>query len=551
MALLETKNLTFTYPGETNPVLRELSLTINKGEFVVIAGPSGSGKSTLLRLFKQEVTPFGKREGELYYEGVPLHLLDKKKAAREIGIIFQDPENQTVMDRVLNELTFGMENLQIDPVRMRKKIAELSHFFGIHPLLKRSIHELSGGQKQLVNLASVLLMEPTILLLDEPTAQLDPVASKNFLHILNRVNQEFGITILMAEHHLDDVLPLCDRLIFLNAGNKVLEGQPRQVIGTIQEHNYDQFQNYLPGITRLFLNFQPHSPDDAVPLTVREGRQWIQKIRIERQGKEDEKPEISSPLLELKNIVFQYEKGGDRIFDHLDLSVSEGEFLAIVGANGTGKSTLLKIMAGLEKPQKGRVLYRGEKLTRPRPEAIHYLPQNPKLLFTRDTIREELADFMARKNDRAAKKRIQNLMEFFNLEDYLDRHPFDISGGELQTLAFMIVLLSAEQLLLLDDPTKGLDPDINRETAKRPQELQKKGVTIIMATHDIEFAAEFSDRCAMLFQGTVTAIDETARFFKGNTFYTTTINRMTRNTAVPEVVTLEEAKQVWKVVETW
>lgn len=549
MALLETKNLTFTYPDEAKPVLRDISLTVDKGEFLVIAGPSGSGKSTLLRLLKQEISPFGRREGEIYYEGTPLHQLDKKKAAREIGMIFQDPENQIVMDHVLNELIFGMENLGMDTVQMHKKVAELAHFFGIHPFLKRAVHELSGGQKQLVNLASILLMEPAILLLDEPTAQLDPIAAKNFLHIINRVNKEFGITIIMVEHHLDDVLPLCDRMIVLDAGKITIEGKPRQVIQTIWERKHGQFRHYLPKVAQLFFHFQPHSKANSVPLTVREGRQWVQQILVERQEKQIKEQKSSRPLLELKNIVFQYEKDRERVIDHAHLSVQEGEFLAVVGANGTGKSTLLKIMAGLEKPQKGKVLYQGRKLTRPQPDTIHYMPQNPKLLFTRDTIREELADLVRHQNRADARERLQDLLQFFDMSAFLDRHPFDMSGGELQKLAFMIVLLSEAKLLLLDEPTKGLDPESKQQTGKLLQELQKNGVSIVMATHDIEFAASFSSRCAMLFQGTVTATDETSTFFKGNTFYTTTINRMTRNSSVPEVVTLEEAKRVWNVVQ--
>lgn len=552
MVLLETKKLTFTYPDEPEPVLKELSFTVNQGELIVIAGPTGSGKSTLLRLFKQEIAPFGKMTGDILYEGTPLYSLDKEKAAREIGMIFQDPENQLVMDRVLNELAFGMENLGMDTVTMRKKVAELAHYFGIHSLLNKPIHELSGGQKQLVNLASILLMEPKILLLDEPTAQLDPVAAKDFLHMLDQINKEFGITIIMVEHHLDEILPICDRLLVLSDGKISFVGNPREVIESIWQREKEPFSHYLPQIPRLFLHFHGHETTPQVPLTVREGRDWIKKISVrpkEHEG-EDTNKQMGPSLVEARNIVFQYEKEGERIFDHLDLVIREGEFLAIVGANGTGKSTLLKLLAGLETPQKGKILYRGRKLAQPQPQEIYYMPQNPKLLFTQDTVREALENNLRKEQNTGIVQRLQELIDFFRIKELLDRHPFDLSGGELQTVALLIVLSSEAKLLLLDEPTKGMDPVIKEKVGNLLKHLQKNGVTIIIATHDIEFAAAYSSRCAMLFHGAVTASGETSSFFKGNTFYTTAINRVTRNSHVPEVTTLEEAKRLWKVVET-
>ncbi|MFS8651190.1 MAG: ATP-binding cassette domain-containing protein [Caldibacillus sp.] len=552
MVLLETKKLTFTYPDEPEPVLKELSFTVNQGELIVIAGPTGSGKSTLLRLFKQEIAPFGKMTGDILYEGTPLYSLDKEKAAREIGMIFQDPENQLVMDRVLNELAFGMENLGMDTVTMRKKVAELAHYFGIHSLLNKPIHELSGGQKQLVNLASILLMEPKILLLDEPTAQLDPVAAKDFLHMLDLINKEFGITIIMVEHHLDEILPICDRLLVLSDGKISFVGNPREVIESIWQREKEPFSHYLPQIPRLFLHFHGHETTPQVPLTVREGRDWIKKISVrpkEHEG-EDTNKQMGPSLVEARNIVFQYEKEGERIFDHLDLVIREGEFLAIVGANGTGKSTLLKLLAGLETPQKGKILYRGRKLAQPQPQEIYYMPQNPKLLFTQDTVRQPLENILRKEQNTGIVQRLQELIDFFRIKELLDRHPFDLSGGELQTVALLIVLSSEAKLLLLDEPTKGMDPVIKEKVGNLLKHLQKNGVTIIIATHDIEFAAAYSSRCAMLFHGAVTASGETSSFFKGNTFYTTAINRVTRNSHVPEVTTLEEAKRLWKVVET-
>ncbi|WAA09585.1 ABC transporter ATP-binding protein [Fervidibacillus albus] len=541
MAILETRQLSFTYPEQRRPALDNLTLQIEPGEFVVLCGHSGSGKSTLLRLMKREIAPHGKKRGNVFYKGTALENIPPLEAAKKIGFVFQDPENQIVMDRVFEELIFGMQNIGMETGEMRKRLAEVAHFFGIHHLLEKKIHFLSGGQKQMINLASVLLMEPEILLLDEPTAQLDPIAAKDFLHIVGRMNREFGMTVVMVEHRLEEVLSIADRIILLDEGKIVKNGAVRQVIMEISKEKHETF-SYLPSPVQLFFRFSTNEKVDHIPLTVREGKRWVGELDISLRKTEtgQTKEKEKKPFYSIENVYYRYEKRSEQILKACHLTVEEGEWLAIVGANGTGKSTLLKVMAGILTPQRGSV----KQGTVPH---IGYVPQNPKPLFSFDTIREELYSQIATDNREIGERRLNELVSFFNLHHLLDRHPYDVSGGEMQKVALASVLLSSPNILLLDEPTRGLDPKTKRELGEMLKTLQKQNLTLVMVTHDIEFAALFVDRCAMMFQGSITVQLPTEQFFKGNHFYTTMINRMTRGSHVPEVITVEEAKRKWKV----
>lgn len=548
MAILETKNLSFTYPEEKEPALIDLSISVNQGEFIALIGPSGSGKSTLLHLLKREIAPHGKIEGEMFYNGQAIQTIDKKTLAKEICIVFQDPENQIVMNRVLEELVFGLENLGINTDEMRKKVAEMAHFFGIHHLLQKNIHKLSGGQKQMINLASVLLLEPNILLLDEPTAQLDPIAAKNFLEMLVHINQEFGITVILTEHRLEEVFPIADRVIVLEKGRLILDQTPKELIFSLWKNKKEDLYPYLPSISRLYIEHSNDFQQNDIPLTVKEGKQWINQLKIQTiENKDPIAEKQSHPLMELKNIDFQYDKHEKKVLDRLSLTVYENEFLAIVGANGTGKSTLLKVMACLEPIQRGTILFNGKKLKKPNPNEIGYLPQNPKLFFIHDTIEEELKSIIEKFQITNGEKKLKEWVEFFQLSHLLKRNPYDVSGGEMQKAAVACLLLTSPKLILFDEPTKGLDPEMKKQFGNLLQQLCKRGFTIVMVTHDIEFAASYASRCALMFEGEITVSSPTQQFFKGNTFYTTAINRLTRKTSVPEVISIEEARKTWQI----
>ncbi|HET6872598.1 MAG TPA: ABC transporter ATP-binding protein, partial [Sporolactobacillaceae bacterium] len=552
MGLFEAKNLTFHYPDSEQPALWEVSFSIEPGEFVVLCGPSGGGKSTLLRLLKREIAPHGHTNGAIFYKGQALESVDAACQAKEIGFVFQDPENQIVMDRVLEELVFGLENLGTPLLEIQRRLAEMVHAFGLEILLQKKTEALSGGQKQLINLASVLLLEPDVLLLDEPLAQLDPVTAKEFLSTIKRMNEDYGLTVLMVEHHLEDVMPLSDRLIVLDQGKKRYDGNPRKVIHEMGRRKEETFHRYLPSPTVLYLEtFQKEGGEpETIPLNVKEGRRWLAQLdsvvqnqkplHIEARLKGKKAVNSPSPILEARNIDFQYERDQVWLLDQLSVSVQKGECLTILGANGSGKSTLLKVLAGLIKPQAGALYFEGKKVKRTLPAEIGYLPQNPKLFFLHDSILEEYEQLTSTQGDRRrVDEEIEDYLHQFGLSEQKSNHPYDLSGGELQKAALIGVLLQHPTVLLLDEPTKGLDPVAKEDLASYLIKLKKSGMTLVMVTHDVEFASTVSDQCAMLFQGVLTGQGPVDDFFKGNTYYTTTVNRLTRNQeTVPEVVTL-------------
>ncbi|WP_226670399.1 ABC transporter ATP-binding protein [Metabacillus litoralis] len=552
MAFLETKNLNFTYPDEKIKVLTDISITVEQGDFVVLCGPSGSGKSTFLRLLKQEIAPHGVKEGAILLENQSIADLPRDQVVRDIGMVFQDPENQIVMDHVLEELIFGMENNGAPTEEMRKKVAEIVHFFGIEGLLNCKTHELSGGQKQLVNLASVLLLKPKLLLLDEPTSQLDPVASREFIGMLKTMNEEFGITVIVAEHRLEELFAIADKALVLDRGQLLSYDTPRRVIHILKDDKDHAMYHYLPSPARLHLEYTSSTASDNIPLSVKEGKNWLKTLNILPNQDvfiNEDHNVAKKELMKLKEVDFRYSKESSKIINDLSLSIYEGEWLSVVGANGTGKSTLLKMIAGLEKPQRGAISYKGKKLKKQMPKEIGYLPQNPKLFFIHDTIGAELHHLEQLHQIQHAETRIEELLTIFKLKELVHRHPYDVSGGEMQKAALAGVLLPNPKLLLIDEPTKGLDPEAKLRLGKLLKTLQQKGLTIVMVTHDIEFAAQYSTRCAMMFQGSITTNGPTKSFFQGNAFYTTVLNRMTRGSEVPDVLTLEEARVTWHVQE--
>ncbi len=549
MALLEAKNIIFQYPDQARKALDQVSFRAEQGEFIVLCGPSGSGKSTLLRLLKKEIAPHGNVSGRLLLQNQPLSQFSSEQLAQTIGMVFQDPENQIVMDQVMEELVFGLENIGMPTEEMRKKVAEMIHFFGLEHLLHKRTHELSGGQKQLLNLASVILMEPQILLLDEPTAQLDPVAAKDFIGMLHRMNEEFGVTVIIAEHRLEELFALADRVIVLEQGRKTHDGPPRKIIEEIGNPSNNMY-SYLPGSAVLYLEHTHAVREEEIPLTIKEGKRWIGNLTIETKQQMKVKFPMSNPLIKMREIDFQYDRNQKKVLDDLSMEVYSEEWLAIVGANGTGKSTLLRIMAGLQKPQHGTITYRGKKVKGPLPIEIGYLPQNPKLFFLQDTILLELTEIARKQKLNDPDGKIIKILEAFDLIELKDRHPYDVSGGEVQKAALAGVMLSNPSILLIDEPTKGLDPEAKMKLGQLLKSLQKDGLTIVMVTHDIEFAAQYATRCAMMFQGNITVTDSPDKFFRGNTFYTTVINRITRGSHVPDVLTVEEARKVWHVLGT-
>lgn len=547
MEVIQVNQLTFHYPDAKGAALDEVSFHVKQGEFVVLCGASGCGKTTLLRHLKKETLPVGKRSGSVKYNGALLEELPAALAAEQIGMVFQNPENQIVMDQVWHELAFSMENVGYEQAVMRKRLAEMSHFFGLEELLYKSVHEISGGQKQLINLASVMLLQPKLLLLDEPTSQLDPVAARDFLQLIYRLNQEMSMTVIISEHRLEDVIPLADRIVMLEGGRVKYDASPRELCQSIGGQEAPNDLSYLPSVTKLFLSALPAGNPIAVqeiPLTVREGKRWLagqDGIKTDLTGHEgnheSKVQDAKQRLLACDEITFKYEKTGSEVLKKLSLNVYKHEFLAVLGGNGAGKTTMLQMMAGLLQPQRGRV--KKEKNIK-----VGYLAQNPLLYFSYDTVEEELQRMAAYAGLVDREGKIARIVDALQIAAILPKHPYDLSGGEQQRAALALVLLGEPDVLCLDEPTKGLDPISKQRTAELLQQLCQLGKTIVMVTHDIEFAAEHATRCAMLFDGAIAAEAAPALFFGTNYFYTTAINRTVREW-LPDALTVKDVIDRW------
>ncbi|MGI6028892.1 MAG: ATP-binding cassette domain-containing protein [Candidatus Heteroscillospira sp.] len=526
------KNLTFSYPEQERNALESVTLTVKQGEFLVICGPSGCGKSTLLRQLKTVLAPHGRRTGEILFEGCPMAELNQREQSQRIGFVQQSPENQIVTDKVWHELAFGLESLGYDTPTIRRRVAEMASFFGIQTWFYKNVTELSGGQKQLLNLASVMAMQPSVLILDEPTSQLDPIAASDFLATLGKINRELGTTILLTEHRLEDAFPLATRVAVMDGGRLLCTGSPKEVGAVLKEAGHSMFLA-MPTAMRVWAAVESCA---ACPVTIREGRDWLTAYSAERPMKElpaEPRHVYSGEIaIEAKELWFKYEKELPDVVKGLSLSVKKGELLALLGGNGTGKTTSLKLLAGLLKPYRGEVRTCG---------SVGVLPQNPQALFVKKTVREDLHEILkGRKLSRKYEDDgVAYVTALCRLGELLDRHPYDLSGGEQQRAALAKVLLLEPDILLMDEPTKGLDAEFKQSFAEILQVLLDRGVTILMVSHDIEFCARYAHRCALFFDGAIVTDASPRIFFSGNNFYTTSANRMARS-LLPGAVTPED-----------
>lgn len=542
----QISGLSFTYPQANRAALSNLDLSIAAGQFVVLCGPSGSGKTTLLRLLKPALAPYGERQGQLLFHGAALETLDSRSQSSRIGFVMQSPDNQLVTDKVWHELAFGLESLGADQQTIRRRVAEMADFFGIEGWFHREVNTLSGGQKQLLNLASIMAMQPEVLLLDEPTGQLDPIAAGEFLAALGKINRELGITVIISEHRLEEVFPYSDRAVVLDHGQIIADAPPAEA-GLLLRRNKHQMFAAMPVPMRVWSAVENNL---ACPVTVREGRQWLNKLAEERGQQQffplpqaEAAANDADTALAVEEVYFRYEKDSAGILRGLNLQVKRGELMAVLGGNGAGKSTLLSLISGLYQPQRGsiRIENRDAKDIPPQ-EKFHgllgVLPQNPQALFVKKTVREDLADMLTglKLSGQQQQTRLQRVIGLCRLQELLERHPYDLSGGEQQRAALAKVLLLEPRILLLDEPTKGLDADFKQALAAMLQQLLADGVTILMVSHDIEFCAEYAQRCALVFDGRIVSEGPAREFFAGNSFYTTSANRMARQ-LLPRAIT--------------
>ncbi len=544
MALFEIKDLTFTYPDADKPALSHLNFTVEAGDFVVICGKSGCGKTTLLRHFKTVMTPYGKREGEILFCGEKLEEVPVRTQSGEIGYVLQSPDNQIVTDKVWHELAFGVENLGYDQQTIRLRVAEMASFFGIQNWFHKNVEELSGGQKQLLNLASVMTMQPKVLVLDEPTSQLDPIAAAEFLSTIRKINLDLGITVIIIEHRLEEVFPMADKVLVLEDGKKQFYDEPRKVGTALAD---DDLFLAMPSPVQIY---NATGQVGECPLTVCEGRNWLQEHFLPQEptpepDAERKKADGQTPAVEGKELWFRYEKEGKDIVKDLSLQVKKGELYCILGGNGTGKSTTLSLLSGIHRPYRGKILLNGKDLRKIGDKELfdHFLgvlPQNPQTLFVRDTVQEDLEEMLPKLMPRKEREeKLQKVIEDTEIGHLLKMHPYDLSGGEQQRTALAKVLLLEPQILLLDEPTKGLDGFYKYKLGGIFKRLLAQGITIVMVSHDIEFCATYGDTCAMFFDGGIVTACSAREFFTGNSFYTTTANRMARG-LYPDAVIVKD-----------
>jgi len=533
MEILRVEDLSFTYPGSPSKALDRISFSIDSGDFLAVIGATGSGKTTLISLIKRELAPLGEMSGCIYIDGRRQELLDERESARLVGCVVQDPEHQIVTDKVWHELAFGLENLGVHDDTMKHRVAEIASFFGIENWFDRSVHELSGGQKQLLALASVTVMQPKILILDEPTAQLDPIAAAEFINAVKRLCVEFSMTVIMIEHRIEEVIPISDKLLALRDGRVAAFGETGQAVSALK--NDPILIDSLPSATRLYLRLENAG---TPPLTSAQGKRYIESSFTNAVRKLPERARIqqAEPALELKELYFRYERRQSDVLRSLSLTVNKGEIFCVLGGNGSGKSTMLGTAAGILKPYSGSIRIFGKKIKEYGGSLyrnnVALLTQDVKTLFLKNTVGEELAEM----NGDASSLP-------FDVSAFADRHPYDLSGGEQQLAALAKVLMTEPKLLLLDEPTKGLDVHTRRAISEILGRLKDRGVTVVIVTHDIEFAASVSDRCAMLFRGEITSCGEPREFFSENSFYTTAISRMTRG-FFENATTVDEAEEL-------
>lgn len=584
MALIRFENVDFTYPGAENKALDNINIAINDGDFVLICGPSGCGKTTLIKQLLPEICPYGHREGRIVYNGLAhnpnvydgqnkgcdLDELSPRDLARTFGFVGQNPQSQMVTDKVWHELAFGMENIGTTQEIMERRIAEICEFFGMQSWLDKDVASLSGGEMQMVHLASVMVMEPRVLILDEPTGQLDPLAARNFLDMLARINQELGTTIILVEHHLEEAYAMADMVVAMDEASVKCVGNPRDVAGELG------FRAGLPSaliIAKSVLEGEkmPVNVIDDLPLNVAEGQKWLRRLfdgntyemvvhTADRQDdvsidKKQTAGSKSDVILKTQELCFAYDEG-KAVLQECSFSISRGEIFTLLGGNGTGKSTLLKLLSTTLKPAYGTIEVLGRKLGGFKDsiqlkrkgdkaplgyEGMVLLPQDPMALFTEITVWDELREsldglpYSLDEKD----KLVLDMLQQLKLTGYEKRHPYDLSGGQQQMLAIGKLLLLKPQIILMDEPTKGLDYDRKIALGQMITELAADGISFLIVSHDIEFAARFAHRCGLMHDGRIVAVDNAKSFFAGNSFFTTAANRMARRFC-PEAVLPEE-----------
>lgn len=605
METIRFSNISFRYPLAENDALKNINLSVKESEFMVLCGKSGCGKTTLLRHMKKNMMPYGNLSGDILYRGCDLAELGDRESTSEIGYVQQNPDNQLVTDKVWHELAFGLESLGCDNYTIKRRVSEMASYFDIQTWFRKDVSKLSGGQKQLLNLASIMAMQPKLLVLDEPTSQLDPIAASEFLRTIYKINRDLGTTVILSEHRLEEAFTMADRVAVMDEGKIAALDSPRRIGGFLsgrkavgnhgisaepeknESKGYDNDETHdragfkscdsaqnchpmfygLPTVTKIFHstlksagcgnNLTENTLKSLLesPLTIREGRLWI-KDMVEKSGRvfnsrygkysglenveeaekrKERKYTEGDCVIDISGLWFRYDQRSQDILRDLNLKVEKGELFCILGGNGVGKSTALKAISNVVKAQRGKVSVSGKQAM---------LPQNPQALFTEISVEDELMEGIHYEegSDEDKVGKVLEMLEIMEISHLRKSHPYDLSGGEQQRLALGKVLLLNPDVILLDEPTKGLDPFFKISLAGIFKRLTAKGKTLLMVSHDIEFCAQYGDKCAMFFDGNIVSQGSPKEFFSGNNFYTTAANKISRE-YIPEAITWEEVAQ--------
>ncbi len=542
MFLFKVENLTYYYPESERPALNNINLTVKEGEFLLVIGGSGSGKSSLARALAGLVPDFygGKFGGKVFFNSHDLRKMDRRNLGKEIGIVFQDPEKQLVMLSVEAEIAFGLENLGLPPEDMLRRVAEVMGFLNLTPVKSEFTTNLSGGQKQKLALAAILAMQPRVLILDEPTSQLDPMSAEELLNLVKRLNEEMGYTIILIEQRLERCFHLADRILVMENGRIVKEGPAEEVARWEVENSLP----FVPPVARFFASLQ----QPRLPLTIKEGRQALGRyfsVSGPQGGHQPSRQTLPNllrkpvkkkkvllepePASQLKDVWFTYPNGREALRG-INLSVKKSEFVVVLGENAAGKSTLLKQMAGLLQPGRGSVVVAGKDTrkisSRELAREVGYLAQNPNNYLFCDTVEQELLFTLNNLGLSCEDRAVEILLERLDIARYRKVNPRDLSSGERQRVALAAVLVARPKILLLDEPTRGLDYRLKNELGLLLRELAQEGLSVVLVTHDVEFCAEHAARVIIMFDGRIIADGPPEEILNGSLFYSPQMNRL-------------------------
>lgn len=530
MEYISINNLSYAYGGEKHKALNNINLTVEKGEILLICGKSGSGKSTLGKCISGSIPNFygGTIEGKISISGIPFETLKHYERAKEVTMVFQDPEKGIMMNKVHREVAFGLENVGIEATQIKRRVWEALEFLGITEIAKKEINKLSGGEKQKVAIASALSYLPNCIIFDEPISQLDPTSSEEVINILSKINKELGITIIIIEQRVQKVFEICDKFLVLENGKVAFYGEKDEFL------KRDDLIQFMPEYTKLFKNLKL-----PIPQNIKDARKILRKIEFEEKAK-NPILDLKETAIKIKNMGCQYENVN--VLEKINLNIKDGEFLGVIGANGAGKSTLLKSIVGLVKYSGSIKIFENEikKLNmKDICKIVGYVSQNPSDYISKDTVYEELA-FTLNNYGITNEKVIDEVLEMLEIAHIRDKNPRDVSGGEKQRVALASILVLKPKILLLDEPTRGLDSEIKKSLGKFLKILNKSGTTIIMVTHDIDFAAECCNNILTMIKGEIIGYGSKEEVLHNGIFYTTTINKLFRERKL-NILTLEQA----------